>query len=181
MNADCRRPRSQGFSLKKMGGAESPGNEVGQQCGPHVRWLVEGQNASQNPKHVPETKNTSRNPKHVHPRIQNTSQNRKSSLDSGTCFVPMSYVTHASGAPLPEANHHFLNNNNIEKNKSIIVVTSKLYLHNYRGRKNNTTCKIYCISIAGRSYFFSATASFPYNFLVVALIYRIFIGLYDIF
>ena len=29
--------------------------------------------------------------------------------------------------------------------------------------------------------FFLATASFPYNFRVVALIYRIFIGLYDIF
>ena len=105
-------------------------------------------------------------------RLPSTSS--KKLLDSGTCFVPMSYVTNALGAPLPKANHHFLNNNNIEKNKSFIVVTSKLYL------KNNTTCKKYCISIVGRSYFFSATASFPYHFRVVALIYRISIGLYDI-
>ena len=84
-----------------------------------------GQNTSQNPKTLSSIQNTS---------IQESKiqfPESKKVLDSGTCFVPMSYVTHASGAPLPEPNHHVLNNNNIEKNKSFIVVTSKLYLHNY--------------------------------------------------
>ena len=164
-----------------MGGAGSPGDEVGRQCWPHVRWLV-------GTKHFPESKTRPRIQKHFQESKTRPSKNpkyfpeSKKLLDSGTCFVFVSYVTHALGAPLPKANHHFLNSNNTEKNKSFIVVTSKLYLvHNYRGRKNNTTCKIYCISIVGRSYFFSATASFPHNFRVIALIYRIFIGLYDIF
>ena len=130
MSADCRRPRSQGFSLKKKkkweGCAGSPGYEAGPQYGPHVRWFV-------GTKHFPESKNTFKYPKHVHPRIQNTVPRIQKGFGFWDVFCPYhgSYVTHASGAPLPEPNHHFLNNNNIEKNKSFIVVTSKLYLHNY--------------------------------------------------
>lgn len=112
MSADYRRPRSQGFSLKKKkkqngrGAREALGTRLGLSMG-----LMYGGSSIQESKiQFPESKKV---------------------LDSGTCFVPMSYVTHASGAPLPEPNHHFLNNNNIEKNKSFIVVTSKLYLHNY--------------------------------------------------
>lgn len=77
-------------------------------------------NISQNPKTL--SRNTSKNPKYF--------PESKKLLDSGTCFVPLSYITNTLGAPLPEANHHFLNNNNIEKSESFIVVTSKLYLHN---------------------------------------------------
>ena len=127
MSADCRRPRSQGFSLKKKNGSgarEALGTRLGRSMGLMYGGSL-GQNTSQNPKTLSSIQNTS---------IQESKiqfPESKKVLDSGTCFVPMNYVTHASGAPLPEPNHHFLNNNNIEKNKSFIVVTSKLYLHNY--------------------------------------------------
>ena len=113
MSADCRRPRSQGFSLKKKkkkweGCAGSPGYEAGPSMGLMYGGSL-GQNTSQNPKTLSSIQNTS---------IQESKiqfPESKKVLDSGTCFVPMSYVTHASGAPLPEPNHHFLNNNDIEK------------------------------------------------------------------
>ena len=128
MSADCRRPRSQGFSLKKKKNGRVRGKPwvrgwaaVWASC-TVVRW---DKTLPRIQKHFQVSKTRpSKNPKY-------SSQNPNEVLDSGTCFVPMSYVTHASGAPLPEPNHHFLNNNNIEKNKSFIVVTSKLYLHNY--------------------------------------------------
>ena len=128
MSADCRRPRSQGFSLKKKKNGRGAGEALGTRLGRSMGLMYGGslgQNTSQNPKTLSSIQNTS---------IQESKiqfPESKKVLDSGTCFVPMSYVTHASGAPLPEPNHHFLNNNNIEKNKSFIVVTSKLCLHNY--------------------------------------------------
>ena len=66
------------FLWKKMGEAGSPGDKVGPQCGPHVRWLVgtklfqESKVLPRIQKHVPESKNTSQNPNTI-PRIQNTS------------------------------------------------------------------------------------------------------------
>ena len=88
MSADCRRPRSQGFSLKKKNGSgarEALGTRLGRSMGLMYGGSL-GQNTSQNPKTLSSIQNTS---------IQESKiqfPESKKVLDSGTCFVPMSYV-----------------------------------------------------------------------------------------